>query len=73
MKRVLLIVVILWLLCSVFNWGFTLGYFETKFPSHHNYGTALLMALGGPLALPTVVIENLDANKPFVWMWRETR
>lgn len=63
MKRLLLVAaLIIWILCGYIDYGYTLGYFDHRFPWTDNSGYALLMALGGPFALPASL-----SNPPLHW------
>jgi hypothetical protein len=58
--------VIIWLVCGMFNWAALLGYFTAKYPpARSNYGIAFSGVVFGPLAILPVLIHTNLAEKGF--------
>lgn len=50
--------VVLWLVCGVLAFGFTLAYFQARFPRYNHYGFALFVGIFGPAGLIVAIAKG---------------
>ena len=57
MKR--LLIAVLWITCSLFNWGLFIGGFTYRFPQYDHRAPAAVFAVLGPFATPGELVAIL--------------
>jgi hypothetical protein len=62
MKRCIALA-ILWVACGYMNYGLTLGHGTHRYPDQSNVGFAVFMGVGGPFAVPAVLVTC----SPYHW------
>lgn len=58
-----ILLVPVWLICSFFAWGLTLGDFTDKFPDQNNVAPAVFMGIMGPFGLVTSGLVGIGMGR----------
>ncbi len=61
MKKLIIIIVFIWIMCGFHNWCAVLGYYAGTYSTPRNhYGMALFYAIGGPVGFfPAICLSNV--------------